>query len=105
MMNLSGTIIESNGLGVLRVHLQPGASRSQCVGLVGEPPRLKIKVTAPPVDGAANAALIEFLSDALRVPKSQFEIIRGQTSRMKDVCCRSLNAAEMLARLDAAFTK
>lgn len=103
MMQASAVVTEFNGTALLRVYLQPGASRAQCAGLFGEPARLKVKVTAPPVDGAANAALIEFLSDQVKVPKSHFEIVRGHTSRMKDVVCRSLSASELVARLDLAF--
>ena len=46
---------------------------------------LKIRLTAPPVDGAANEALIEFLSDAFSVPKSHIEILSGHTARQKIV--------------------
>lgn len=46
---------------------------------------LKIRLTAPPVDGAANAALIEFLSNAFSVPKSHIEILSGHTARQKIV--------------------
>jgi uncharacterized protein (TIGR00251 family) len=46
---------------------------------------LKIRLTAPPVDGAANEALVKFLSDTLSVSKSQVEIVSGHTSREKRV--------------------
>ena len=68
---------------VFKVQLQPRASRNQIVGLQGE--ALKIKLTAPPVDGKANKALVDFLAKKLRVSKSQLQIISGQTSREKQI--------------------
>jgi uncharacterized protein (TIGR00251 family) len=80
--------VESVSQGVLiRLKIQPRASRTQIVGLHGEPPRLKIRLAAPPVDGKANDALLAFLKVKLGVTLSQLEIIRGQTSPMKDVLC------------------
>jgi uncharacterized protein (TIGR00251 family) len=46
---------------------------------------IKVRLTAPPVDGAANEALVRFLAEALSVPKTRIEIISGQTSRDKVV--------------------
>jgi uncharacterized protein len=68
---------------ILEVALQPGARRSEWAGLHGE--RLKIRLQAPPVDGRANAALIEFLSDSFHLPKSRVQIERGLASRHKRV--------------------
>jgi uncharacterized protein len=61
--------------------------------------RLVVRVTAPPVDGAANAAAIEALADALHVPRRALRIVSGETSRNKTIEVTSLDAAELKARL------
>ena len=63
------------------VHVQPRASRTELAGLHGG--LLKVRVAAPPVDAAANRALIEFLADRLGVPKRSVRIVAGETSRKK----------------------
>ncbi|MDA7088850.1 DUF167 domain-containing protein [Pseudomonas sp. SA3-5] len=68
---------------VLDCHLQPKASCDEFAGLHGE--RLKIRLTAPPVDGKANAKLLAFLADAFAVSKSQVSLESGQQSRQKRV--------------------
>lgn len=67
----------------LIVYLQPGAKRNQIAGKHGD--YFKIKVKARAVDGAANRALIEFLSEIFDIPQSSMNIIRGEKSRMKTV--------------------
>lgn len=67
----------------LSVRIQPRASKNEI--LHRENGGLKIRLTAPPVDGAANEALIRFLSDIFSAPKSQIEIVSGHTSRDKIV--------------------
>jgi uncharacterized protein (TIGR00251 family) len=92
--------IEPHPEGVLlRIWAQPKASRTQVTGLHGEPPRLRIQIAAPPVDGAANEELLRFLKKALGIPASRIELIRGATSKHKDVLCRGLSAAEAQAVL------
>ena len=66
---------------ILNLHIQPNAKKSAFAGEFGD--SLKIRLAAPPVDGKANAALIAFLSQALKIPKSAFEILSGETSRQK----------------------
>lgn len=65
----------------LSLYIQPGASRSEVTGLHGD--RLKVKIKAPPRDGEANKALIEFFADLLKIPKSKIELIQGESSRQK----------------------
>lgn len=65
----------------LLVLVQPRASRTKVVG--EHDGRLKIALAAPPVDGEANAALIEFVSDALDVRKADVQLVDGATSRRK----------------------
>jgi len=74
---------------LLAVKLQPRASKNE----IGEPfgDELRIKVTAPPVDAAANQALIELLADTLDCSRGQVELIRGQTSRHKIVKLHGLS--------------
>lgn len=76
---------EYQGRVLLKIYVMPGARKSEIVGLFGEPLRLKIKISAPPIDGAANKELIKFLSKKLKLPKSALELIRGETSRNKDI--------------------
>jgi uncharacterized protein len=74
---------ESRGSVRFAVHVQPRASRSEIVGLHGD--ALKVRLTAPPVDGAANAALVELLAAALGVPRRAVRVVAGSTSRGKIV--------------------
>lgn len=74
----------SNAEGVtLQIHAQPGAKRTEVVGLHGD--CLKVRLAAPPVDGGANTCLIEFLAQRLRVKRSQISITRGLSARRKAV--------------------
>lgn len=71
----------------IRVRLQPKASRNEIKGYKEDPETgdqvLQVRVTAPPVDGKANAALIKLLSKEFKTPKSKIRIIQGETSRDK----------------------
>lgn len=80
-------IIALNNGVLLLLKIQPRASRSEIAGLHGEPPRIKIRISAPPVDGEANEELISFLSKKLRVAKRSISILRGQNGHTKDVLC------------------
>jgi uncharacterized protein (TIGR00251 family) len=68
---------------VLEVHVQPGASRTGVAGLHGE--RLKLRIAARAVDGAANAALVEFLAGHFGVAKREVTILAGARARAKRV--------------------
>lgn len=81
----------------LSVKLQPRASRQQVAGVHGA--ELKISVTAPPVDAAANRALVEFLAEVLEVSRSGIELIRGHTSRHKTLLIHGLTAETVVERL------
>ena len=80
------------------VRVVPRASRDRVVGVVGG--ALKVTLTAPPVEGAANAALCKLLAKALGVAKSSVEIVRGERGRTKRVRVRGVNAETL--RFDAA---
>ncbi len=81
----------------LEVLVQPRASRTRVAG--EHDGRLKIQLAAPPVDGEANAALVEFLAEALRVRKADVTIARGETGRRKTVRVAGLSAASAAAAL------
>lgn len=68
---------------MLDLQIQPGAARDEIVGLHGE--RLKIRITAPAVDGRANAHLIDYLATSFGTSRSAVLILRGATARSKTV--------------------
>ena len=67
----------------LTLHVQPRASRTELAGRHGD--ALKVRIAAPPVDGAANAELVRFLAELLGVAKSAVEIVSGESGRRKVV--------------------
>lgn len=69
----------------LAVRLTPKAGRAaiEGIGEMGGQPVLRLRVAAPPVDGAANAALVDLLAKALRIPRSDIELIAGERARVK----------------------
>ena len=77
--------------------MQPRASRDEVAGLQGE--AVKVRVTAPPVGGEANEAVVRLLSRSLEVPRSSVTIARGQGGRRKRVRIEGLEAAEVRRRL------
>jgi uncharacterized protein (TIGR00251 family) len=75
---------DSGGLRlILTLHIQPGAKQTKAVGLHGD--AMKIRLAAPPVEGAANAALIEFLAGIFGVPRCRVTLKHGIKSRRKVV--------------------
>lgn len=84
----------------LAIKLQPRAGRTEIGDLSGA--ELRIKVTAPPVDSAANEALVRLLAATLDCPRGHVQLIRGQTSRNKVVKVLGLSAAVVWQRLAAA---
>ena len=77
---------------LLFVKAQPRASKNEIGQAIGA--ELKIKVTAPPVDSAANQAIVEFLAEKLNCGKSSVSLIRGETSRHKTILLRGINTAK-----------
>jgi uncharacterized protein len=63
------------------LYVQPGASKTQTAGM--HDGLIKVRVAAPPVDGAANQALVEFVAKCLKIPKSRVRVVSGLTSRRK----------------------
>ncbi len=80
-----------------RVRVVPRASRNRIAGI--QEGVVRIQLTAPPVEGAANEALVTFLSSVLRVPKRDVEIVSGQSARQKVVSVSGLSPDEVEARL------
>ena len=79
------------------LHVQPRARTTAVTGRSGE--ALRIRVQAPPVDGAANAAVIRFLSDVLGVPRHRIHLTGGAGARRKTVEVDGLSPAEAEALL------
>ena len=73
---------------ILEVHVQPGAKRSEFAGRHGD--RIKIRLAARAVDNKANEALVEFLAEHYRVPRSRVRIAAGLKSRQKRVLIEGL---------------
>jgi len=87
---------------VLSLKVQPRASANVIVGPAGN--ELRIKVTAPPVDAAANEALVRLLAEHFGCPRSRVEVLRGHTSRHKVVKLHGMKAEGVLERLGSAET-
>lgn len=81
----------------LSLKVQPRASRNAVVGLHGQ--ELKVAIIAPPVDSAANTALVRFLADVLDCPRSSVQLAKGQASRHKIVLVKGMTPAQILHRL------
>jgi hypothetical protein len=81
----------------LAVKVQPRAPRNAIGGAAGG--ELKVKVTAPPVDSAANEALLRLLAETFHCARGAVRLLRGQTSRHKSIRIDGLTAAQALERL------
>ena len=79
--------------------MQPRASRTELAGLHGT--EIRIRVAAPPVDGAANEALIRFVARRLGVPRALVAIAAGETSHSKVVSVEGVTVADAVAALGA----
>ncbi len=81
----------------LALRIQPRASRNAIVGLHGQ--SVRIRLTAPPVEGAANEALVSCLAERLGVPEAAVDLVRGHASRDKVVEVAGLAPEEVARRL------
>jgi uncharacterized protein len=84
----------------VRVRVQPRASKD---GVLERAGALVVRLTAPPVDGAANDALVRFLGKTLGVAPSEVRVVRGASSRDKTVAVAGLDADATVARLRKAI--
>ena len=82
---------------LLAVKLQPRASANEIGEALGD--ELRVRVTAPPVEAAANEALVRLLADRLGCPRNRVELVRGHTSRHKTVKLYGLSAENVLDKL------
>jgi uncharacterized protein (TIGR00251 family) len=92
-------LTEKDGAVLIPIRVQPRARKDAIEGVDGQG-SVKVKLTAPPVDGAANEALLRFLGrEVLGVAPSSLAIVRGETSREKVVAVHGLDLATVRARL------
>jgi uncharacterized protein len=89
--------VERDGSLVLAVHVQPGAARTGLAGRHGD--ALKLRVTAPPVEGRANEAARTALAEALGLRRSQVELVSGASSRRKRFRLTGLTLDDLTHRL------
>ena len=82
---------------LIDIHVQPGARKTEVVGLYGE--SIKIKVAATPERGIANDALIEFIADRLDVAKNDVKLVRGRTGRSKTIAVDGMTEQEARQKL------
>jgi len=92
-----------NAAGVIvRIHLQPRASKTEICGLQGD--ELKVRVTSPPVDDAANRLCTDFFARSFKLPKSAVSIISGHKSRHKRVHLSGVRLDDISVHLAALCT-
>jgi uncharacterized protein (TIGR00251 family) len=80
------------------LRVQPRASRNAVAGVMGD--AIKLAITAPPVDGKANQAVVEYLAELLKVSKSSVTIVSGETGRNKLVAIRGVTVAQVCKALE-----
>ena len=84
---------------VLNLRIVPRAHKNAIQGELGD--ALKIRLCAPPVEGAANAALVEFLADTFALPRARVQLLSGATSRTKRVLLAGLTASAIQSQIQA----
>jgi uncharacterized protein len=100
-MNNPGLKVRETSLGLeVQLHVLPRAKRSEITGLHNG--ALKVRVTAPPVDDAANRAIVEFFSRLLSLPKSNINILAGLKSREKTIQIQGLTQNRFLEIIHTA---
>lgn len=97
-MNFEFVLFLDKELSLLRIYVIAGMSKNEFVGEFGNPVRLKMKINAIPEDGKANKEIINFLASSLKITKADIQLVRGETSRNKDLRI-NLNAEEIKLRL------
>lgn len=92
--------LKPQGDGVLlSIKVQPRASKNEIGEALGA--ELKVKVTAPPVDSAANEAVLRLLADVLDCPRGSVQLVRGNTSRHKQILIQRMTLEAVAAKLNA----
>ena len=96
---MTATWLRQTPAGVeLLVYVQPRASRDQLAGVQGD--ELKLRLAAPPVDGAANAACCAFFAKLCKLPKSHVILVAGGSSRHKRLLLARVDAARVMAAVE-----
>jgi len=83
---------------LLRLHVQPRASKTKLVGLHGD--RLKIAVASPPVDGKANKEIVNYLAKSLGIPQKGLVLKSGEQSRQKVIAILVLDEGEVRSAIE-----
>ncbi len=96
-MTIPGYVCDQPGGALLSIKVQPRASANEIGDALGN--ELRVKVTAPPVDAAANEALLRLLAEKLDRARSRIELVRGHTSRHKVIKVHGMSAGEIAAKL------
>lgn len=91
-------IQEDAGGVTIKIRVQPRAAKNQVSGIMDG--ALKVRLTAPPVDGAANKACCAFIAELLGVAKGRVAVCHGHTGRNKTVRVEGLTARQVLERLN-----
>ncbi len=91
------TVRETKEGAQFAVRVQPRASRNKIAGVMGD--AVKLAITAPPVDGKANEAVIAFFATLFKVPKSSVNIVSGETGRNKMIAVRGVSVDTVRAAL------
>ena len=94
---MSSYVSETKEGVILKVLVQPRASRDEIVGLHGD--ALRIRITAAPVAGAANKQLLKFLAKKLKIPRNHLSLQSGGRSRAKHISIEGLSQAQVYERL------
>ncbi|MZP29005.1 YggU family protein [Heliobacterium undosum] len=81
-----------------KIRVQPRASKNEVCGLLDD--ALKVRLTAPPVDGEANAACLQFFAKTLGLSRSQVRLVAGETSRLKTLEVEGISAEDLRKRFD-----
>ena len=84
--------VEEKNQILLTLRIIPNSSKNEIIKTEG---MIKVKITAPPVDGKANKALVEFLSKTFKIPKTSFKIIKGETSKDKTLSVSVLDEEKL----------
>jgi len=94
---------DTDGGIILTLYIQPRASKNEVCGIQGN--ALKIRLTSPPVDGAANKCCCDFMVELFKVPRSGVQILSGKASRHKRVRICGKDPAELRLALEGLITK
>ncbi len=98
MPSTSPAIREAEQGSIIEIYVQPRASRNEIAGM--HEGRLKVRLTAPPVEGEANKECIRFLAKLLDIPRSSVSILQGLKSRSKTLLIRGVSPENVLQKLE-----